>query len=515
MANFLMDSVTEIFSPFTLRVLLYCALLPICYAIYFCRKTKSTLPWVAYNDEGLHNVEKARKQWVEHCNEIIDKGLREVKGAFQVQTDLGPKIVLPNSFAEELRNNDQMLFSEAIEEELMATYSGLTPISLVTFDHVFQDLTRVNLTRSLDAVTPELNEETRVSLQRLLGDSEEWQQTSLRTFFNGLIVRLSTRVFFGKELCQNQEYLNHVVSWGTLVLMVNITLRQWPLLLRRVVHMLHPLSRQLRNERAATSKIVAPIIHERLDQKQQGQKSAKVSDMVGWMEEIVQKKKAKMDLVDGQLFMAFVAVETTSTTVAYLMLDLLDHPDAIPRLRKEIISVLRNGGWKKTSLQQMKLLDSAMKESQRLHPLNMVNMQRKVTRDITLSDGTVLPKGAHTFVRWESRCSAETYPNPDEFVVDRFLEKRESGEAGASSKWQFVTTSPDHMGFGHGRQACPGRFFASNEIKVAMVHLLLKYDWAYTDDGRKPVQVVSNIPIMPFEQNIAFRRREMEDSIDF
>lgn len=451
---------------------------------------------------------------MEHCNEIIDKGLEEVKGAFQVQTDLGPKIVLPNSFADELRNNEQLLFSEAIEEELMATFSGLTPISLVTLDHVFQDLTRVNLTRSLDAVTPELNEETRVSLQKLLGDNKEWQETSIRTFFNGLIVRLSTRVFFGKELCQNQEYLDHVVSWGNLVLMVNITLRRWPLFLRGIVHRFHPFSRQLRNERNATSRIVAPIIKERLEQKQQGKVSAKVSDMVGWMEEIAQKKKAKIDLVDGQLFMAFVAVETTSTTVAYLMLDLLDHPDAIPRLRNEIITILRGNGWKKTSLQQMKLLDSAMKESQRLHPLNMINMQRKVTKNVTLSDGTFLPKGAHTFVRWESRCSGETYPNPDKFVVDRFLEKRESGEAGASSKWQYVTTSPDHMGFGHGRQACPGRFFASNEIKVAMVHLLLKYDWAHADDGRWPDQMVSNIPIMSFEQRISFRRRELEEGID-
>ena len=212
------------------------------------------------------------------------------------------------------------------------------------------------------------------SLHQAIDHQTEWQETSLRNFFNGLIVRLSTRVFFGKELCQNQEYLDHVVSWGTLVLMVNVMLRRWPRFLRRLVHIFHPLSRQLRNERTATSKIVAPIIDERLKQKQQGKASAKVSDMVGWMEEIVQKKKAKIDLVDGQLFMAFVAVETTSTTVAYLLLDLLDHPGSIQRLRKEIVSVLRDGGWKKTSLQRMKLLDSAMKESQRLHPLNFCRL---------------------------------------------------------------------------------------------------------------------------------------------
>ncbi|KAH7350325.1 cytochrome P450 [Pyrenochaeta sp. MPI-SDFR-AT-0127] len=514
MVSFSTNSFMDIFSPLTWKALFYCALLPMLYVIYSGRKPKSTIPWVAYNDEGFRNIQLARRQWVDHCREIIDKGAREVKGAFQVQTDIGPKIVLPDHFADELRNSQQVLFSEAIKQELMGTYSGLTPISLITFDRVFQDLTRVNLTRSLDAVTPELSGETQVSLQKLLGNSEEWQEMPLKATLENLVIRLSTRVFFGEELCQNQEYLDHVVAWSSLVLIVNITLRQWPLFLRRIVHIFHPLSRQLRDERAAASKIVAPIIDKRIEEKQQGKKSTKVSDMVSWMEELFQDKKGKMDLVDGQLFMAFVAVESTSTTIAYLLLDLLDHPDTIPRLRKEIISVLRDGGWKKTSLYEMKLLDSAMKESQRLHPLNVASMQRKVVQNVTLSDGTVLPKGAHTFARWESRFSPETYPNPNEFVVDRFLEKRESGEPGASSKWQFITTSREHMGFGHGRQSCPGRFFANNEIKVAMVHLLMRYDWAYTDHGRLPDQVVSIIPRVPLEQKVAFRRREMEDGLE-
>lgn len=34
-------------------------------------------------------------------------------------------------------------------KELLATYSGITPIGLLTDGHVFQDLTRINLTRSL------------------------------------------------------------------------------------------------------------------------------------------------------------------------------------------------------------------------------------------------------------------------------------------------------------------------------------------------------------------------------
>lgn len=32
------------------------------------------------------------------------------------------------------------------------------------------------------------------------------------------------------------------------------------------------------------------------------------------------------------------------------------------------------------------------------------------------------------------------------------------------------------MGFGYGRHACPGRFFAANQIKHMLAHILLEYD---------------------------------------
>ncbi|KAL6406725.1 p450 monooxygenase [Ilyonectria robusta] len=41
------------------------------------------------------------------------------------------------------------------------------------------------------------------------------------------------------------------------------------------------------------------------------------------------------------------------------------------------------------------------------------------------------------------------------------------------------------MGFGHGMHSCPGRFFASNEAKVALCHLLMKYDFKLAP-GEKP-----------------------------
>ena len=42
------------------------------------------------------------------------------------------------------------------------------------------------------------------------------------------------------------------------------------------------------------------------------------------------------------------------------------------------------------------------------------------------------------------------------------------------------------MTFGHGRYACPGRFFAGLQSKIILVHILLHYDLKVPGDGKRP-----------------------------
>ena len=39
-----------------------------------------------------------------------------------------------------------------------------------------------------------------------------------------------------------------------------------------------------------------------------------------------------------------------------------------------------------------------------------------------------------------------------------------------------MSVTKENMSFGFGRHACPGRFFAANEMKLIMARLLLDYD---------------------------------------
>lgn len=42
------------------------------------------------------------------------------------------------------------------------------------------------------------------------------------------------------------------------------------------------------------------------------------------------------------------------------------------------------------------------------------------------------------------------------------------------------------MHFGHGRYACPGRFFASNIMKIILTELLMRYEFKFVEGQTRP-----------------------------
>lgn len=85
---------------------------------------------------------------------------------------------------------------------------------------------------------------------------------------------------------------------------------------------------------------------------------------------------------------------------------------------------------------------------------------------------------------------------------------------GNENKHQFVSTSPESLNFGHGNHTCPGRFFASNEIKVILVELLRNWDFrlvgGVTGEEARPKSLGIEFSSVPDpEVEIEIRRREI------
>ncbi len=121
----------------------------------------------------------------------------------------------------------------------------------------------------------------------------------------------------------------------------------------------------------------------------------------------------------------------------------------------------------------MRKLDSFFKETMRLAdgslrtsisvPYDMlhanlsitqpVNIFRKAVKDVTLSDGTRIPKGTLVAAASVTAHTDDTrYPEPDVFDPFRFARMREGGVEDAV-KHQLVNTSVDFLPFGHGKHA--------------------------------------------------------------
>lgn len=136
-------------------------------------------------------------------------------------------------------------------------------------------------------------------------------------------------------------------------------------------------------------------------------------------------------------------------------------------------------------------------------------MHRVTTEDITLSDGSHIPANASVKVMNDGHFNPEVYPEPMRFDPYRFLKLR--SQPGQENNWQFVSTSCNSAGFGHGMHACPGRFFASNETKIALCYLLLRYDWRLEDEAKRPKNLDMGLESVgdPWVK-IQYRRRHEE-----
>lgn len=133
--------------------------------------------------------------------------------------------------------------------------------------------------------------------------------------------------------------------------------------------------------------------------------------------------------------------------------------------------------------------------------------------DITLPNGQFIPKGTRLACSTDRRLSPEVYPDPLTFKGDRFKEWRGTEK---DNRAHLVSTGPASPGFGHGTHGCPGRFFAANEIKVALCHLLMKYDWQLGDDAASTESFVYGLGIVanPGAKVKVKRRVDVEVDID-
>lgn len=175
----------------------------------------------------------------------------------------------------------------------------------------------------------------------------------------------------GKDLCRDDSWIQASATYTRLAFPAGWELEQWPRRSRPIVHWYLPSCWKVRKSPAKARKILQSHLNRRNACKAaafklvSGDTEFTFGDSIEWFEE---KYTEKFDLASEQILLSLVAIHTTSDLFQQTMIDLACHPELFGPLREELIRVFRSEELQKTALHSLKLMDSVIKESQRLKP---------------------------------------------------------------------------------------------------------------------------------------------------
>jgi cytochrome P450 len=115
---------------------------------------------------------------------------------------------------------------------------------------------------------------------------------------------------------------------------------------------------------------------------------------------------------------------------------------------------------------------------------------------LLLRDGTRLSTGTRVaFASADILMDPSVTPNPRTSDPMRSYRKRRGQEEG--HRHLFGQTDKDHLMFGHGKQACPGRLFAFAEIKMILARFLLDWEFEYPQEKSRPTNFLLDEMVFP------------------
>ncbi|KAF3438795.1 hypothetical protein FNV43_RR21560 [Rhamnella rubrinervis] len=190
----------------------------------------------------------------------------------------------------------------------------------------------------------------------------------------------------------------------------------------------------------------------------------------GMLEFDLTKNDLKAILVD----MFLGGSDTTSTTLEWLMAELIKHPNVMKKLQEEVRRVVgQKTNIEMNDINKMEYLNCVMKETLRLHPPAPLLLPRETRKNIEMG-GYHIPAKTRVFINaWAIQRDPRLWDRPEEFIPERF---QNNSVDYRSQDLQFVP-------FGLGRRGCPGMSFALASTEFVIANVLYWFDWKLPEDG--------------------------------
>ncbi|KAL8306084.1 hypothetical protein RB597_003303 [Gaeumannomyces tritici] len=481
--------------------------------------------------------------YVFHFPEWVDSGYKKYSKhdrAFVVPSAASrPQevVVPPSQTAWMLELPDRILSSAHAQSDVMySEYQFLGRQYATDAFHI--RVAHRNFSRHLNELIPSLQGEVESAIDDAFGtDTENWTSLNLWEAWLKIVPRTTNHLLVGTEACRDPDFLKSMVDFADVVVINSFILNMVPKTLQPIVGRVIAVRNWWHYRKGF--RVLEPVIQRRLDmmaRKEGGDPALDQweppEDFFTWAIRMARSEGREEELnpvaISKRLIpIEFAAIHTTVITGHFLMLDLLttDPADGVlDGLRDEAARLLADcgGRWTKDELWRMYRADSAIRESQRVSTFATSLTKRKVMAPEGITnpaEGWHVPQGSYLMLNLDGvQHDGEVYEEPYRYDAFRFSRPREEFDARPADdrdndewlqlkKLGMVTTGDNHLAFGHGRHACPGRFFVAHEMKMMLAHMLLKYEIKPLTDRPKPIWIGQTI-VPPLDVKIQIRRRK-------
>ncbi|KAI6150270.1 cytochrome P450 [Pisolithus tinctorius] len=430
---------------------------------------------------------------VDH-DRFVQEGYDKYKsGVFRVANLTHWIVCLHRSHLEYLARapEDHLSFDHATNNLLKMEYT----FGLKFNDNYQVSLVQSTLTRNLSVLYADVRDEIVAACNEYLDlKHNEWKAISVEHIALQIASRASNRMFVGFPLCRDPDWLDLNINIPHAIVAELKLLKFCPsFMLPLVAKVVTNLSG--RTSRGVT--LLGPVIKKRLQHMEtEGTDWCdKPNDFLQWCLD-TKRETSLTSLTRRMIVINFGGIHTTSSTFSQALLNLAENPQHVQALRDEVELVVSNHGWTNEALSKMRKVDSFLKETLRFEGSSLLGLSRQAMSDITLADGTFIPRGTLlAFPAYAMHHDGAVYGNPKAFEPFRFADLQNEGSEG--SRRQMVAVTPDLLSFGLGKHACPGRFFAATVLKTMLAHFVVSYDVKRKDDESVPNTLRMGDAIVP------------------
>ncbi|KAH0663208.1 hypothetical protein KY284_028139 [Solanum tuberosum] len=324
-------------------------------------------------------------------------------------------------------------------------------------------------------------------IQQLRSDSEATQVITLIEHFRFSVFCLLVLMCFGDKIDQHQvEQIKDVQRRWIQTMGRFVNLSFFPRIIQKIIF--RNQWKELIQLMQEQESVFIPLIEARMKPKTEEDVVAYVDTLLDLEFPEEKRKFNQGEIVSLCSEFLTGGTDTTSSSLQWIMANLVKYPCIQEKLYQEICEVMSRGNSKtdgvteeeeivkEEDLEKMPYLKAVILEGLRRHPPGHFLQPHTVTEEVELN-GYVIPKDAPiNFMVADMGLDPLVWENPLDFNPDRFLSSDDTEAFDIIGNKEIKM-----MPFGAGRRVCPGYLLALLHLEYFVANLVWHFEWKPVD----------------------------------